>query len=56
MESRNGTKLRVGDWIVDAETGELSKQGLTQRLDMRSTRLLMSLAKRPGQLVASTSC
>jgi transcriptional activator of cad operon len=44
--------LRVGDWRVDPASGEISKDGETARLEVRTLRLLLCLAERPGEVVS----
>ena len=44
--------LRIGDWSVDAATGALSRGTETVRLENRTMRLLLELARRPGEAVS----
>lgn len=44
--------LHVGEWRVDSRSGEIVREGETTRLDLRSTRLLMCLAERAGEVVS----
>jgi transcriptional activator of cad operon len=46
------TILRVGDWRVNAASGEISRNGETVRLEARTMRLLLCLAARPGEVVS----
>ncbi|HLV87705.1 MAG TPA: winged helix-turn-helix domain-containing protein [Candidatus Sulfotelmatobacter sp.] len=45
-------RIRVGDWCVDPAAGEISRDGVSARLDARGMRLLLHLAKRPGEVVS----
>jgi len=51
MEPQTTTKLRIGEWCVEPERGTMTRNGATTRLELRSMRLLMCLAERPGQVV-----
>jgi len=44
--------LRVGDWLVNPKSGQISRNGETARLEERSMRLLLCLAARPGEVVS----
>ena len=44
--------LRIGDWCFNPASGELSRDGKTERLDARTSRLLLCLAERPGEVVS----
>src|SRR5579863_1445196 len=44
--------LRIGDWRVDADSGRISRNGETIRMDVRAMRLLLCLAERPGQVAS----
>jgi transcriptional activator of cad operon len=44
--------LRIGDWQVNPATGEISRNGETIRLEMRTMRLLLCLAEHPGEVVS----
>jgi TolB-like protein/DNA-binding winged helix-turn-helix (wHTH) protein len=46
------TTLRIGAWLVDATTGQISRTGETQRLDARALGLLLHLARKPGETVS----
>ena len=52
MEPSNKTILLIGDWRVDAASGEISRNGETIRLEFRTMRLLMCLAEHAGQVVS----
>lgn len=53
MESQAKTKLRIGEWCVEPDKGTMTRNGATARLELRSMRLLMCLAERPGQVVSA---
>lgn len=44
--------LRVGDWCVRPAAGQISRGDETVRLDVRTMRLLVCLAERPGEIVS----
>jgi transcriptional activator of cad operon len=50
--------LRIGDWTVNPSTGQIARGNQagraqeTIRLEVRTLRLLLSLAERPGQVVS----
>jgi DNA-binding winged helix-turn-helix (wHTH) protein len=46
------TRLQIGDYAVDFNTGEMRKDGISSQLDGRIARLLMYLAHRPGEVVS----
>jgi transcriptional activator of cad operon len=52
MEPSNNTILLIGDWRVNAASGEISRNGETIRLEFRTMRLLMCLAEHAGQVVS----
>src|SRR5690348_15552726 len=52
MEHPMPSRLRIGDWNVDPVSGTIARSGETIRMDVRSTRLLMCLAERAGQVVS----
>jgi DNA-binding winged helix-turn-helix (wHTH) protein len=43
--------LRVGDWRVDPELDELSREGQTIRVEPRTMQLLLYLAAHAGRVV-----
>jgi len=43
--------LRIGEWRVDPELDELSREGQTLRVEPRSMRLLLYLAAHAGRVV-----
>jgi len=44
--------LRIGEWIVNPASGEVSRGGETARLEARSMRLLVCLAEHAGEVVS----
>ena len=52
MERSTATLLRIGDWCVNAASGEISKAGETVRLEARAMRLLLCLAEHRGEVVS----
>lgn len=51
MEGRSKGLLRIGDWCVDPASGDLSRDGVTTRLEARTLRLLLFMADRVGEVV-----
>src|SRR5262249_59909537 len=43
--------LRIGEWRVDPDLDELSREGQTIRVEPRTMRLLMRLAAHAGRIV-----
>src|SRR3984957_7413570 len=52
MNERSQAVWRIGNWQVEPDLGEISRDGFRKKLDPRAMRLLMFLAERPGQVVA----
>ncbi len=52
MEGSVKTKLRVGDWLLNAGNGEISRGAETIRLEARAAILLQYLAERAGEVVS----
>jgi TolB-like protein/DNA-binding winged helix-turn-helix (wHTH) protein len=48
----SSTKLRIGDWFVNPASGQISRNGETSRVEMRTMRLLLCLAEHAGQVVS----
>src|SRR5215471_453681 len=46
------TMLRVGDWCVNPAAGQISRNGETVRLEMRTMRVLVCLAEHAGEVVS----
>jgi transcriptional activator of cad operon len=44
--------LRVGAWCVNPTSGQISREGETARLEVRTLRLLLCLAEHPGEVVS----
>jgi TolB-like protein/DNA-binding winged helix-turn-helix (wHTH) protein len=44
--------LRIGDWCVNPVSGQISREGETARLELRTMRLLLCLAEHPGEVVS----
>jgi transcriptional activator of cad operon len=44
--------LRIGDWRVNPASGEISRNGETARVEVRTMRLLMCLAEHAGEVVS----
>jgi TolB-like protein/DNA-binding winged helix-turn-helix (wHTH) protein len=53
MERVTPTKLRIGEWCVDAGSGQISREGQTARVEARTMRVLVCLAERAGEVVSS---
>jgi transcriptional activator of cad operon len=43
--------LRIGDWFVNPASSQISKDGETSRVEIRTMRLLLCLAERRGEVV-----
>jgi transcriptional activator of cad operon len=52
MDHPPATTLRVGAWLVEARSGQISRAGETVRLDARALRLLLHLARKSGEVVS----
>jgi transcriptional activator of cad operon len=52
MERATTTMLRIGAWHVNPMSGQMSRDGETARLELRTLRLLLCLAERPGEVVS----
>lgn len=52
MERPSKARLRIGEWCFTPASGELSRNGKAERLDSRTSRLLLCLAERPGEVVS----
>lgn len=52
MERPAITMLRIGDWCVDPQAGQISRNGKSVRLEERTMRLLLCLAGRAGEVVS----
>ena len=52
MDRSTTSRLRIGDWNVDPESGTMARNGDTIRMDLRSMRLLLCLAEHAGRVVS----
>jgi transcriptional activator of cad operon len=52
MERPKATKTRIGDWRVNPGAGEISRDGETARVEVRTMRLLVCLADHAGEVVS----
>lgn len=52
-ESDDDAPLRIGEWTVDPRADELRRDGRTIKVEPLRMRLLVALARRPGQVVLS---
>src|SRR6266446_9766961 len=52
MERPTTTTLRIGAWRVDPKSGQISRNGETARVDVRTMRLLLCLAEHFGEVVS----
>jgi TolB-like protein/DNA-binding winged helix-turn-helix (wHTH) protein len=52
MEHPTTTVLRIGEWCVDPNSGEISRNGVTARVETRTMWLLLCLARRAGEVVS----
>jgi transcriptional activator of cad operon len=46
------SQIQIGEWSVQPETGQISRQGEVARLEIRSVRVLAYLAERAGEVVS----
>jgi TolB-like protein/DNA-binding winged helix-turn-helix (wHTH) protein len=53
MDGPNAAILRIGTWRVDADSGQISRDGEIARVDARLMRLLLCLAERAGTVVTT---
>lgn len=52
MERPSTTVLRIGAWRVQPASGEISRNGETARVEVRTIRLLLCLAEHAGEVVS----
>ena len=52
MKGTDGSAIRVGAWRVDAALEQISKDGITVKLERRLMRLLLCLAEQPGRTLS----
>ncbi len=48
----NRTTIRIGEWRVDPDSGEISRRGETVHVEVRTMKVLMCLAHRAGSVVS----
>jgi TolB-like protein/DNA-binding winged helix-turn-helix (wHTH) protein len=53
MDGPNAATLRIGAWRVDADSGQISRDGESVRVDARLMRLLLCLAERANKVVTT---
>lgn len=52
MERPIKSVLRIGDWCVNPTSGQISRDGKTGQLEVRTLRLLLHLAEHAGEVVS----
>jgi transcriptional activator of cad operon len=52
MEHPTTTTLRIGDWCVNPTFSQISRDGETAKVEVRTMRLLLCLAEHPGEVVS----
>src|SRR5580658_3431775 len=52
MERPSTRTLRIGDWCVNPKSGEISRDGETAHVEVRTMRLLLCLADQAGEVVS----
>jgi transcriptional activator of cad operon len=52
MERPTTTKLRIGTWHLNPASGEISRDGQTARIEVRTMRLLLYLTEHAGEVVS----
>jgi TolB-like protein/DNA-binding winged helix-turn-helix (wHTH) protein len=52
MKKTDAPAMRIGAWRVDAAREEISKDGVTVKLERRAMQLLLCLAEQPGQVLS----
>src|ERR1700693_3758175 len=52
MERPTATMLRIGAWCVNPTSGQISRDGETARVEVRTMRLLLCLAEHAGEVVS----
>jgi transcriptional activator of cad operon len=52
MECPTTTMLRIGAWCVNPASGQISRDGETARVEVRTMRVLLCLAERAGEVVS----
>src|SRR4249920_3183260 len=52
MDRPGSKRLRIGAWCVSTVSGEMSRDGESVRVEVRTMRLLLCLADRAGEVVS----
>src|SRR6267143_6169119 len=52
MERPTTTVLRIGAWCVNPTSAQISRNGETARVEVRTMRLLLCLAEHAGEVVS----
>jgi transcriptional activator of cad operon len=52
MERQSTTMLRIGAWCVNPASAQISRDGETARVEVRTMRLLLCLAEHAGEVVS----
>jgi TolB-like protein/DNA-binding winged helix-turn-helix (wHTH) protein len=52
MDHPKVTMLRIGDWRINPTSGQISRNGETARVEVRTMRLLLCLAEHAGEVVS----
>src|SRR3979411_2712423 len=52
MERPTATRLRIGAWCVNPTSGQISRDGETARVEVRTMQLLLCLADHAGEVVS----
>src|SRR5712664_1107807 len=52
MERPTTTMLRIGAWCVNPKSGQISRDGETARVEVRTMRVLLCLAEHAGEVVS----
>src|SRR5579863_3770744 len=52
MKETDRPAIRIGAWRVEAAREQISKSGMTVKLERRSMQLLLCLAEQPGQILS----
>src|SRR5258708_4019491 len=52
MERPTNAALRIGAWCINPKSGQISRDGETARVEVRTMRLLLCLAEHAGEVVS----
>src|SRR5579872_2962186 len=52
LAGNSGPPLQIGDWVLDPSVDTISRGGEIQKLEPRTTRLLLLLAESPGAVIS----